>query len=81
VTQPGARAPQGPTSFRPGTAFVPGCLSSVAQLPDTPGYARLPQFGIASGNPGPLPAGKPTAEPSAAAGDGKRARKGEGPPL
>jgi hypothetical protein len=38
MTQPGARAPDGPTSFRPGGAFLPGCLSSVEQLPDTPGY-------------------------------------------
>jgi hypothetical protein len=29
----------GPTSCCSGSAFVPGCLSSDAQLPDTPGYA------------------------------------------
>ena len=38
LTQPGARAPSGPTSSLPGGAFVPGCLSSVVKLPDTPGY-------------------------------------------
>ena len=38
MTQPGARAPGGPTSFRPGGALAPGCLRSVVQLPDTPGY-------------------------------------------
>src|SRR5262249_33481070 len=38
LTQPGARAPSGPTSSGPGGAFVPGCLSSVVKLPDTPGY-------------------------------------------
>jgi hypothetical protein len=39
MTQPDVRAPDGPTSAGPGIAFVPGCLSSDGQLPDTPGYA------------------------------------------